>query len=335
MMRLKPYTPGAKIGLTTTIPVEVVLAAGFTPVDLNNLFICHPQAYQMVGEAENQGFPRTICAWVKGIYTALKRHPEVRAVIVACQGDCSYTQALGEVLEAQGREVIHFKFPYPKSREGLRQEIEALMHRLGTDWEAVSRVQAQLAPLREDLRRLDRLTWQEGRVGAREYFERLIATSDFESDRRAYHRKLAKFLTAAAARPPRASKVRLGFIGIPPIFTDLWDYLEELGAGVVFQEMPRQFSMPYDTQDLVEQYLRYTYPYDIWGRLADLEEAVRERRLDGLVHYTQSFCFRQMFDQLLRERLPVPILTIEGDRPTPLDARNRMRLEAFVDVLRP
>jgi benzoyl-CoA reductase/2-hydroxyglutaryl-CoA dehydratase subunit BcrC/BadD/HgdB len=93
--------------------------------------------------------------------------------------------------------------------------------------------------------------------------------------------------------------------------------------------------MPYPGLDLAEQYLRYTYPYDIFARLADLEEAVKERRLDGLVHYTQSFCFRQMFDQIIRERLGIPVLTIEGDRPTPLDSRTRMRLEAFVDVLRP
>ena len=129
--------------------------------------------------------------------------------------------------------------------------------------------------------------------------------------------------------------MRLGFAGIPPIFTDLWDYLEELGAAVVFHEFPRQFSMPYESRDLVEQYLRYTYPYDIGGRLADLKEAVATRRLDGLVHYTQSFCFRQMFDQTIRDNLNLPILTIEGDRPTPLDSRTRMRLEAFVDVLRP
>ncbi|MEJ2224805.1 MAG: 2-hydroxyacyl-CoA dehydratase [Syntrophobacterales bacterium] len=99
--------------------------------------------------------------------------------------------------------------------------------------------------------------------------------------------------------------------------------------------MPRQFSMPHDTNGLVEQYWRYTYPYDIIGRLADLADAVAIRRLDGLIHYTQSFCFRQMFDQTLREHLPLPILTIEGDAPTPLDARTRLRLEAFVDVLRP
>ena len=28
-----------KIGLTTTVPVEVIFAAGDTPVDLNNIFI--------------------------------------------------------------------------------------------------------------------------------------------------------------------------------------------------------------------------------------------------------------------------------------------------------
>jgi benzoyl-CoA reductase/2-hydroxyglutaryl-CoA dehydratase subunit BcrC/BadD/HgdB len=56
--------------------------------------------------------------------------------------------------------------------------------------------------------------------------------------------------------------------------------------------------------------------------------------LDGLIHYTQSFCFRQIQDRLLRQQLNLPILTIEGDRPTLLDHRTRLRLEAFVDVLR-
>ncbi|HAY20759.1 MAG TPA: 2-hydroxyglutaryl-CoA dehydratase, partial [Desulfobacterales bacterium] len=57
-------------------------------------------------------------------------------------------------------------------------------------------------------------------------------------------------------------------------------------------------------------------------------------RLDGLIHYTQSFCFRQIQDRLLRQRLNLPMLTIEGDRPAAVDHRTRLRLEAFVDVLR-
>ena len=328
------YPSGTKVGLTTTIPVEVLLAAGVTPVDLNNLFISAPDAWRRVARAEAVGFPRTICAWVKGIFATLQDQPDIRTVIVATQGDCSYTQALGEILEEE-REVVHFNFPSPRDRTRLQDEIEALMAHLGTTWQAVARVQDRLVPIRRLLRELDRLTWETGQVSGQENFQFLISSSDFGSDLDEYEKRLAALVKEAARRPSRQGLVRLGLAGIPPIFSDLWGFLEELNAEIVFNEMPRQFSMPYDTADLVEQYWRYTYPYDISGRLADLAEAVAVRNLDGLIHYTQSFCFRQMFDQTLREHLPIPILTIEGDSPTPLDARTRLRLEAFVDVLRP
>jgi len=327
--------PGSKMGLTTTIPVEVLLAAGLIPVDLNNIFITSADPWRRVSQAEAAGFPRTICAWVKGIYATLQDHPDIRTVIVATQGDCSYTQGLGEILEGENREVIHFNFPYPRDRVRLKTEMETLMARLGTNWQAVADTQARLAPMRRLLREVDRLTWETGQVSGRENFQFLIASSDFNSDLEAFQQRLAALVEEAQRRPPRQGLVRLGLAGIPPIFSDLFGYLEELGGEVVFNEMPRQFSMPFVTDDLVEQYWRYTYPYDITGRLADLADAVAGRRLDGLIHYTQSFCFRQMFDQTLREHLPLPILTIEGDAPTPLDARTRLRLEAFVDVLRP
>ena len=334
-MSLAQYPIGTKVGLTTTIPVEVLLAAGLTPVDLNNLFINSPEAWRRVAQAEAVGFPRTICAWVKGIYSTLHDQPDIRTVIVATQGDCSYTQALGEIWESENREVIHFNFPYPRDRVRLREEMETFMARLGTSWPEVERIQVRLAAIRRLLRDVDRLTWETGQVSGRENFRFLISSSDFGSNLEEYEEKLAELVKGATRRSPRQSLVRLGLVGIPPIFTDLWDCLEELKAEVVFNEMPRQFSMPYDTDDLVEQYWRYTYPYDISGRLADLAEAAAVRRLDGFIHYTQSFCFRQMFEQTLREHLPVPSLTLEGDSPTLLDARTRVRLEAFVDVLRP
>ena len=209
------------------------------------------------------------------------------------------------------------------------------MDRLGVTWTEVARVKEELTPVRRHLVHLDRLTWESGLVSGRENFQYLISSSDFGGDPEAFARNLEEFLAVAQVRSPRQSKVRLGLAGIPPIFTDLWDYLEELQAEVVFNEIPRQFSLPHPDLDLVEQYHRYTYPYDVPGRLQDLAEAVKVRQLDGIIHYTQSFCFRQMFDPLLRERLGLPVLTIEGDRPGPLDSRTRLRLEAFVDVLRP
>ena len=231
--------------------------------------------------------------------------------------------------------MVHFKFPYPRNREQLAAEIQTLMHRLGATEAEVARVQARLAPLRQKLQRLDRLTWETGQVTGEENFQFLIASTDFGSDPDAFELRVDDFLQAAEQRPPRNYRVRLGFAGIPPIFTDLWDYLEELGAGVVFQEFPRQFSMPQCRRTWRNSTCTIPTPTTSSGGLADLQEAVRTRRLDGLVHYTQSFCFRQMFDQIIRERLNIPVLTIEGDRPSPLDSRTRMRLEAFVDVLRP
>jgi len=322
------------VGLTTTIPVEVVLAAGLVPVDLNNLFIASPEALAWVAQAEAEGLPRTICAWIKGIYGTLRHHPEIRTVIAASQGDCSYTQALGEILAGNGITVIHFSFPYPRDRARLAEELGNFMARMGVTAPEVAAVQGQLAPIRQNLARLDRLTWETGQVSGRENFLWLISSSDFRGDPEAYGAELAGFLERVAARPRRETGVRLGLIGIPPIFTDFWDYLEELQAHVVFNEIPRQFSLPHQDADLVEQYFHYTYPYEVQGRLADIARAVRERRLDGLIHYTQNFCFRQMYDRMLREHLRLPILTLEGDRPGPLDSRSRMRLEAFLDVLR-
>ncbi len=334
-MNHNPLAPGALVGLTTTIPVEIVLAAGGVPVDVNNLFITAPDAYDQVSEAEAAGFPRTVCAWIKGIYATLQRRPDIASLIVVTQGDCSNTHALMELLEDEGRRTLPFAYPFPRNRELLRRQMERLMAALGVDWQQVQQQWSGLAPLRRQLAALDRLTWEGGRVRGAENFAWLIASSDFNSRREAYEQELEAFLARARLRPVRNGRVRLGLIGIPPIFSDLFAYLEELEAEVVFNEIPRQFAMPLEARDVVDQYLRYTYPYDVFGRIADIAAAVRERRLDGLIHYTQSFCFRQIQDRLLRQHLNLPILTIEGDRPTPLDHRTRMRLEAFVDVVRP
>jgi benzoyl-CoA reductase/2-hydroxyglutaryl-CoA dehydratase subunit BcrC/BadD/HgdB len=128
----------------------------------------------------------------------------------------------------------------------------------------------------------------------------------------------------------------LGYVGIPPICGGLYEFLEGRGARVVFNEFQRQFSMPAadpPAADLVAQYLAYTYPYGVAGRIEDLRRAVAERRLDGLVHYVQTFCFRHIQDRLLREGVQAPMLTLEFDRPGPLARHGGTRLEAFLEML--
>jgi benzoyl-CoA reductase/2-hydroxyglutaryl-CoA dehydratase subunit BcrC/BadD/HgdB len=91
--------------------------------------------------------------------------------------------------------------------------------------------------------------------------------------------------------------------------------------------------MPYETPDLVEQYRAYTYPYDIFHRLSDILLELERRRVDAVIHYVQSFCFRQIEDMIVRQKVRMPVLTLEGDKPGPLDARTRIRIEGFLEML--
>jgi len=323
-----------RIGITTTIPVEAVFAAGDTPVDLNNVFIGCGDPCRLVDCAEVAGYPANICAWVKGIYTVAVEQPGVDAVIAVTQGDCSNTHALMETLELRGIRIIPFAYPYDGDRDLLRLQMEKLIEALGTSWDETMKVKRELEPVRGKLRRIDELTWCDNLVTGEENLLFLVNSSDFEGDWRAYEQKVDDFLNEAASRKPQLTEVRLGFVGVPPIFADFHAAVEDAGTRIVFNEIPRQFAMPYRTDDIVEQYLAYTYPYGVFRRIEDINRAIVERDIQGLIHYTQSFCFRQVEDLILREKVKVPILTIEGDRPGNVDARTRTRIQAFVEMVR-
>jgi benzoyl-CoA reductase/2-hydroxyglutaryl-CoA dehydratase subunit BcrC/BadD/HgdB len=321
------------VGFTTTIPVEIILAAGRRPVDLNNLFINAPDPGALIRRAELEGYPRTACAWIKGIYGTL-REQAVAEVIVVTEGDCSQTHAMMETLRRYGVRTIPFAFPYDRDARRLQAEIRRLLDHFAVTWEQAEAKREELRGLRRKIARLDELTWQAGTVSGFENHVYQVSCSDFEGDPAAFEAKVDAFLAEAESRPPRAPDLRLGFLGVPPIYSDLYEFLETQGAPVVYNEIQRQFTMA-DSADceLLEQYRRYTYPYDVFGRLEDIKQQVALRRLDGVIHYVQAFCFRQIQDTIIRHDLDCPLLTLEGDAPGPLDSRNRLRLEAFIETL--
>ncbi|GAB4268892.1 MAG: 2-hydroxyacyl-CoA dehydratase [Deferrisomatales bacterium] len=322
----------ATIGITTTVPVEVIYAAGHRPVDLNNVFITHPDRRAFLEQAEAAGFPTTTCGWIKGIYAAAHRMG-VDAVIGVMSGDCSNTQALLEIWQFEGVETIPFAYPYDRSREALSAEIDRLCARLGTTREAAEAQKERLDAVRAVALEVDRLTWEENRVSGFENHLRLVSASDFLGDPERFEREVKAFLEEARARPARSEAVRLGYVGVPPILDGLYELLETLDARVVFNETQRQFCLPYLGAPLAEAYRAFTYPYDVFGRIEDIRREIERREIHGIVHYVQSFCFRQMEDMLLRKTLGVPILTLEGDRPMAVDARTRTRLESFVEMI--
>lgn len=323
-----------KIGITTTVPVEVVYAAGEKPVDLNNIFITHENPHDLIEEAELAGYPRNLCAWIKGIYAIVVRNRDINKVIAVTQGDCSNTHALMETLHLEGVQIIPFAYPYDRDRDMLRLQMEKLMSVFEVNWEEVARTKKALDTIRALVWQIDELTWQENKVTGFDNHLWQVCCSDFNGDPVKFGEEAEKYLAGIKNTNPFELPVRLGYIGVPPIMTDIYDYLETKGARVVFNETQRQFSMPFDTKDIVEQYALYTYPYDIFWRLEDISREIERRNIHGIIHYAQSFCYRQIQDLIIRRKLKVPVLTIEGDRPLHLDARTKMRIDSFVEMLK-
>jgi benzoyl-CoA reductase/2-hydroxyglutaryl-CoA dehydratase subunit BcrC/BadD/HgdB len=129
--------------------------------------------------------------------------------------------------------------------------------------------------------------------------------------------------------------LRLAYIGVPPVFArDLYHFLERNGARVVFNEIQRQFAMPHECSSLAEQYCKYTYPYSLSQRVDDILPELKERRVDGVIHYVQAFCHRGIGDIVMRENIKLPMLTVEGNTEYNLTQHLKTRLEAFLDVVK-
>jgi benzoyl-CoA reductase/2-hydroxyglutaryl-CoA dehydratase subunit BcrC/BadD/HgdB len=263
------------------------------------------------------------------------------------------------MLRAQGVEIIPFSFPYsPADLELLNLALDRFAAALGATREEAEAWKPPLDKARALAHRMDELNWRENLATGEEQHFWTISCSDFFGDAARYAARATEAISALRDRRPPfpgggggdRKSIRLALLGIPPICDGFFRFLEERGARVVFNEIPRQFSMPHPTRSLIEQYSRYTYPYDIFVRLADIREQIALRRVDGVIHYVQSFCFRQTQDTLVRHELrlsaerdlrqgrapagELPILTLECDRPGPVDMRTETRIEAFLEMLR-
>jgi benzoyl-CoA reductase/2-hydroxyglutaryl-CoA dehydratase subunit BcrC/BadD/HgdB len=151
-------------------------------------------------------------------------------------------------------------------------------------------------------------------------------------DYQKYNSLAEDFIETVRKRTPMRG-IKIGYIGVPPILPDLYDFVESTGGHVVYNETQRQFALPYESNNLADRYLMYTYPYGIFARLEDIRREIDRRGILGIIHYVQAFCYRAIEDVILRDALGVPVITIEGDLPKALDARTKMRIEAFMELL--
>ncbi len=323
-----------RIGLTTTAPIEVLIASGYTPIDINNLFITSENYLHYIDIAEKEGFPKNSCAWIKGIYGACIDN-KIDEIIGIVEGDCSNTTALLDVLKYKGIKVYSFSYPHSHKLDEVKKEINSFIRLFGTDVESVEIIRNKLSNVRKLAKEIDELTYKENKVSGFENHLYQLCMSDFNGAVDNYEIELINLKKKAKNRLPSNKKLRLGYIGVPPMTTDIFDFVEQFDARFIYNEVQREFAFPRAEEALTiyDQYYDYTYPYDLDFRLSEINKQIDEREIDGIIHYTQAFCYRAIDDIVIKKSVDVPILTIEGDKLNTLDARTKLRLEAFLDML--
>ena len=266
-----------QIGITTTVPLEVLLAAGYTPVDLNNILVSAPDPTRYITIAERAGFSAQSCAWIKGLY-GICIDKNFKDVLCVTSGDCSNTIMLMETLRLKGINAMPFAYPDTPNPGLMKAALENLAASLGADLIAAEKLRNELKTARELALKLDEVTWKDNKAAGWENHLWLVSASDFNGDYRQYEHDLTKLIQECEARPAYpAGETRLAYIGVPSVYArELYRYIERQGARVVFNEVQRQFAMPQPGNGLAEQYSLYTYPYSIQERLKDIMFGLKE-----------------------------------------------------------
>ena len=323
-----------KFGITTTVPVEILIAAGSQPIDLNNILVSAHDPTRLVTIAERDGFPLNCCAWIKGIY-GVCLDSGIEDVLCVTSGDCSNTIMLMEVLKLKGKNAMSFAYPERPDVKQMQATLEKLASSFGTTLAAAEKVRRELQPARDLALKLDALTWQNNKVSGGENHLWLVSASDFNGDYHQYQQELQDLISGCVKRPPYPTdEIRVGYIGVPPVYAkELYPYIEKHGARVVFNEVQRQFTMPEPGGNLAEQYSNYTYPYSINDRLTDIKAEIKKRQIDGVIHYVQAFCHRGIGDIIVRSVIDLPVLTLEGNADFFLNGHVKTRIEAFLDMI--
>ncbi|AUM98993.1 2-hydroxyglutaryl-CoA dehydratase [Clostridium botulinum] len=323
-----------KIGLTTTVPVEVLIAAGYTPVDLNNIFITSEDYLKYIDIAERDGFPKSLCAWIKGIYGACLEN-NIKEIVGVMEGDCSNTKALIEVFKLRGIKIYPFSFPHSHNLKDVEIKIRKFMDIFNVNEDKVEQVRKRLNRVRKLAKKIDEMTYIDNKVNGFENHLYQVSSSDFNGNIDEFEEHLKKVIEGMEKRESINKKLRLGYIGVPPMTGDIYEFSEKLNAHFVYNEVQREFAFPrgIEAANIFEQYYNYTYPYDNEFRIKELKKQIEKRKIDAIIHYTQAFCHRAVEDIVLKEELNIPMLNIEGDKLNTLDARTKLRLEAFLDML--
>ncbi|MBS7618313.1 2-hydroxyacyl-CoA dehydratase [Candidatus Bathyarchaeota archaeon] len=256
---------------------------------------------------------------------------KIDALVVIAGGDCNNAIVNGEKLELVGIRTLYLMYPFDGSKRLMRMQIEKLLNFLsGIKDRSVFK---KISKLKKQAMRLDELRVR-GRAAAKDVFQIEISSSDLMGDLKRYEEALN-----SVVEQKLNYKYRIALLGTPPIYPDFHDYLQSIGLHVVYDEMPYEFIRleGKNLEEIAANYRNYTFARNIKFRLKFIENEIRRREVQGIIHFQQFACHHKLEDPILRQyfnkELGIPYITIEADLPGKTPEQVKLRLDAFAERL--
>ncbi|MDD5474051.1 MAG: 2-hydroxyacyl-CoA dehydratase family protein [Candidatus Methanoperedens sp.] len=308
-----------KIGITALVPPELIFACGGQPYDVNNVI------------PESKKYPKNkLCAWTAIWQEMLvKREIKIDSLIVVAGGDCHNALVDGQKAAMSGIPTHFFFYPFDGDHKYMESQLHSLCSFLG-DIKHPEKFR-QIKELKKAGQLIDKKRVN-GKISAGEAFRILVSISDLMGD-------LDKFKRALDIKTPHLNAGigvnRIALIGVPPIYHDFHDVAQSLDLQIVFDELPYEFvrHTGADLNEVAKDYCNYTFARPLDFRIGFLQKELEKRKVDGVIHYTQFACHHTLEDEILRQELDYPILTIQGDLPGKTPEQIKLRLEAFREMI--
>ncbi|MCL7413291.1 MAG: 2-hydroxyacyl-CoA dehydratase family protein [ANME-2 cluster archaeon] len=305
------------IGITALVPPELMYACGKRPLDVNN-----------VVPVSSSSPSNKLCAW-----TAIWRDMilngglDIDSLVVVAGGDCHNALVDGQKAELSGMPTHYFFYPFDGDTDYLRSQLEKLVRFLGGIQD--ERMFSLISDLKAKGRALDELRVNDRARGS-DVFSALISFSDLAGNPDIF----GKTLDSVPRTDIRYSS-RVALIGVPPIYPDFHETAEGFGLHVVYDELPYEFLRlgGSSLDSLASSYRDYSFAGPLKNRVRLIQDELLRRRVDGVIHYTQYACHHTLEDEIFRQHLDYPILTVQGDLPRPSTEQLKLRLEAFAEML--
>ncbi len=314
----------SKIGITALVPPELIFACGGQPYDVNNVI------------PASRKYPKNkLCAWTAIWQEMLvKREIKIDSLVVVAGGDCHNALVDGQKAAMSGIPTHFFFYPFDGDPEYLESQLHNLCGFLGSiEYPEKFR---EIRKLKKTGQLIDKKRTI-GKISSSEAFRLLISFSDLLGD-------LNEFKKALDIKTPQLTPYlntgnigvnRVALIGVPPIYHDFHDVAQSLDLQIVFDELPYEFvrHTGTDINEVARDYCDYTFARPLDFRIEFLQKELEKRKVDGVIHYTQFACHHMLEDEILRQKLDYPMLTIQGDLPGKTPEQIKLRLEAFREVL--